>query len=146
MSRVVVLPGDKPLTEFYTQILLLHVAAVAASGTLFAVRGATAMAGMYWATSAPVRYASYTIDTVLLAAALMLVAVLPGEAFSNHWLTVKLTLLVAYIVLGVFAMRRGRTLRTRLVCYVTALFVFTSIVGIARAHSPLGWFAWYGLS
>ncbi len=134
------------MTAFYAQILLVHIAAVAISGALFAVRGVAAMAGVRWATSAPVRYCTYTIDTVLLTAALMLVAILPPEVFANDWLTAKLVLVVIYIVLGIFAMRAGRTLRTRVVCYVGALSVFTSIAGIAYAHDPLGWLVWYRLS
>ena len=39
---------------------------------------------------APLRYVSYSIDSVLLTAALMLIAVLPAAVFANHWLTVRL--------------------------------------------------------
>ena len=94
--------------------------------------------------SAPVRYLSYIIDTVLLTAALMLVAILPREAFTNHWLTAKLALVVIYVALGVLAVRSGRPRRTRVVCYAAALLVFTGIVGIARTHNPLGWLVWIG--
>ena len=37
-----------------------------------------ALAGQRWPRVAPVRYASYAIDTTLLTAALMLVTILPG--------------------------------------------------------------------
>lgn len=130
------------MIEFYSQILLVHMVTVALSGTVFAVRGAAAMAGVRHMMSAPVRYRSYTIDTVLLTAALMLVAILPREVFTNHWLTVKLTLVLIYVALGVFAMRSGRSRRTRVICYLAALLVFIGIIGIARAHNPLGWLVW----
>jgi len=39
----------------------------------------------------------------------------------------------------VFALRRGRTRRVRAICYVAALVVFASIVGVALTHNPLGW-------
>ena len=51
-----------------------------------------------------VRYSSYTVDTVLLTAALMLVSMLPAAMFANHWLTVKLVLVVAYVGLGTLAL------------------------------------------
>ena len=62
-----------------------------------------------------------------------------GALFANGWLTAKLVLLVVYVVLGVFALRRGRSPTIRAVCYVAALLVFATIFGIARYHHPLGW-------
>jgi uncharacterized membrane protein SirB2 len=127
------------MIEFYPQILWMHIAAVTASGSLFALRGLPIPAGSRWGMSAPVRYLSYGIDTILLTAALMLVTILPGAMFANGWLATKLILLIAYVVLGSFALKRGRTPKTRRVCYIAALVVFATMVGIARAHHPLGW-------
>src|SRR6476469_5263945 len=127
------------LMAFYPQIKWAHVAAVSASGSLFALRGALVQARRpRWAMAAPVRYASYTIDTVLLTAALMLLTMLPAAMFANGWLTTKLILVVTYVVLGTFALRRGRTPRVRAGCYLTAMLVFVTIIGIAIAHHPLG--------
>jgi uncharacterized membrane protein SirB2 len=128
------------LMAFYPQIKWAHVVAVSASGSLFALRGALVQARRpRWAMAAPVRYASYTVDTVLLTAALMLLTMLPGAMFANGWLTTKLMLVVVYVVLGMFALRRGRTPRVRTTCYLAALLTFGTIIGIALAHHPLGW-------
>jgi uncharacterized membrane protein SirB2 len=128
------------LMAFYPQIKWAHVVAVSASGSLFALRGALVQARRpRWAMAAPVRYASYTVDTVLLTAALMLLTMLPGAMFANGWLTTKLMLVVVYVVLGTFALKRGRTHRARAICYLGALFAFGTIIGIALAHHPLGW-------
>lgn len=127
------------MIEFYPQIRFVHILAISMSGSLFALRGLGMLAGARWPQAFVVRYLSYTIDTVLLTAALMLVAILPAAMFANHWLTVKLVLVVAYVVLGVFALRRGRSRTIRATCYVAALLVFATIVGIARMHHPLGW-------
>ena len=59
----------------------------------------------------------------------------------HGWLTVKVLLLVVYIVLGSFALKRGRTPRVRAWCYAAALVVYLFIVSVARAHDPLGIFA-----
>ena len=72
------------MLEFYPQIRLLHIACALASGSLFALRGAAMLAGMRWPRANPVRWLSWGIDTVLLAAALLLVAILPGALFANH--------------------------------------------------------------
>jgi uncharacterized membrane protein SirB2 len=129
------------MIEFYPQIKFAHVLCVILSGSLFALRGMMMLAGSRLANHAALRYLSYAIDTTLLTAALMLVAILHQYPFVQAWLTVKVLLLVVYIVLGVFALRRGRTRRVRATCYVIALVVFAAIVGVALTHNPLGWLA-----
>lgn len=135
------------MIEFYAQIKWVHYVAVLASGSLFLLRGLLMqLERPRLAMAAPVRYLSYSIDTVLLTAALMLVTILPSGMFANGWLTVKLILLVVYIVLGVFALRRAQTPRMRLVCYVFALLVFAFMYSVARAHHPLGFLWTYWLA
>lgn len=134
------------MIEFYAQIKWLHIATVLASGALFLLRGMLLQFGRQrLAMSAPLRYISYSIDTVLLTAALMLLTILPHAVFANGWLTVKLVLLLVYVVLGSFALKRGRTPRVRLASYLSALLVFGFMLTIARSHHPLGvlatWFA-----
>ena len=126
------------MIEFYTQIKWVHIIAVLSSGGLFMLRGLLVMAGSRWGMAAPMRYLSYGIDTVLLTAALMLLTILPGGMFANGWLTVKMLLLVVYVVLGSFALKRGHTTRMRTACYLAALLVFGFMLGVARAHHPLG--------
>jgi uncharacterized membrane protein SirB2 len=126
------------MSEFYTDIRWVHICAVIASGSLFALRGAGVLAGAHWPMWAPLRYLTYTIDTVLLTAALMLVTILHQYPFVQAWLTVKVLLLIVYIVLGTFALKRARTPRSRALCYLAALVVFLFIVSVARAHHPLG--------
>jgi uncharacterized membrane protein SirB2 len=126
------------MIEFYAEIKWAHIFAVIASGSLFALRGAGVLAGGRWPMWAPLRHLTYTIDTVLLTAALMLVTILHQYPFVQAWLTVKVLLLVVYIVLGTFALKRARTRTIRAVFYVAALAVFLFIASVARAHHPLG--------
>jgi uncharacterized membrane protein SirB2 len=126
------------MIEFYPQIKLVHVATALASGALFALRGAGALAGQRWPRAGVVRWTSYTIDTTLLAAAIALLAILPWAMFGNGWLAVKLALLVLYIALGVQALRPGRRRLARAGFYVAALATFAMVYGIARSHHPLG--------
>src|SRR3546814_13456252 len=77
------------MIEFYPQIRHVHILTVVLSGSLFALRGLFALAGARWPHVAPVRYLSYTIDTTLLTAALMLVSILPGAMFANGWLAAR---------------------------------------------------------
>ena len=126
------------MIEFYPQIKAVHVAMVIASGGLFALRGAAVLAGARWAMAAPLRYLSYTIDTTLLTAALMLLTSLKLNPFVVPWLSVKLALLVVYVVLGSLALKRARSRRARAAFYVAALATFGFMYFVARAHHPLG--------
>lgn len=130
------------MEAFYLDIRLVHIGAVCASGGLFLLRGlGVNIFAATWPTWAPVRYASYTIDTVLLTAALMLMTIVHQFPFVHAWLTVKVILLVVYIVLGSFALKRGKTRASRLGYFGAALLVFVFILSVARAHDPLGVFA-----
>jgi uncharacterized membrane protein SirB2 len=126
------------MIEFYPEIKLVHVGAVIASGTLFFLRGLAVQLGGRWAMAAPLRYLSYTIDTVLLTAALMLSTILRMYPLQQSWLTAKVALLVVYVVLGSFAMKRARSRRARAAFFAAAFAVFLAIVSIARVHHPLG--------
>jgi len=131
--------------EFYPQIKAVHIAMVLLSGALFALRGAGVLLGGRWAMSLPVRWSSYAIDTTLLTAAMMLLTFLPSGLFANGWLTMKVGLLVVYVVLGTFALKRARKPRSRAVFYVLALLTYGWMLTIARAHHPLGMFqTWLG--
>lgn len=129
------------MESFYLEIRSAHIGAVIASGLLLLIRGlGHNLAGAAWATAWPVRVLSYTIDTVLLTAALMLTTIVKQYPFVDSWLTMKVLLLVAYIMLGYNALR-GRTTRVRWASLAAAALVYGFIVSIARAHSPLGIFA-----
>jgi len=133
------------MIEFYPEIRLVHIAAVFASGGLFLLRGLALFAGTdrtaRWAMTAPLRYLSYTIDTVLLTAALMLMTIVQQYPFVHAWLTVKVVLLIVYIALGIVAFRRGRRRAVRIGCFLAALAVYAFIISVARAHDPLGIFS-----
>jgi uncharacterized membrane protein SirB2 len=128
------------MSEFYSQIKLLHIACVACSGVLFTTRGVFMWAESPSANALTLRRLSYAIDTLLLGSAISLAGILHQFPFVSSWLTVKLLLLVVYILLGIFALRRGRTRLTRQVCFVAALSVYAFIISIAMTHDPRGLF------
>ncbi|HRF83802.1 MAG: SirB2 family protein [Xanthomonadales bacterium] len=126
------------MLAFYPQIKMVHVAAVSLSGAFFALRALGLLAGMRWPRLAPVRYLSYTIDTTLLTAAMMLLTILPGELYANGWLWVKLALVATYIVLGILAFHPGRSAKARWALVAAAGLCFLQAYTIARFHHPLG--------
>jgi uncharacterized membrane protein SirB2 len=131
--------------EYYVQIRSVHIACAIATGVLFAARGALVQAGYAaLANHAVTRYLSYAIDTTLLTAALMLLTMLRLSPLATPWLAVKILLLLAYVVLGSYALRRARGERGRKACLIAALLCYGLMLGIARAHDPLGWWRFLG--
>ena len=129
------------LIDLYPQVRLAHIGLVLISGILFAARGVGVLVGAPWSMAPAVRRMSYTIDTALLGAALLLLYVLDINPFVVPWLSTKIALLLAYIVLGTLALKRARTPRVRLLCFLTALLCFGFMLTVARAHQPLGFFS-----
>lgn len=128
------------MLELYPEIRTVHITAVLTSGALFALRGVGLMFGANWPQFTPVRYLTYTVDTILLIAALMLMTIIHQYPFAHSWLTVKVVLLVVYIVLGAMAFRSGRSALSRFKFWLPALLIYGFIYSVARAHHPLGIF------
>jgi len=128
----------------YSTLRLLHAGSAVVSLTLFIVRGA-------WMMSAPQRLqrrwakiVPHIVDTVLLVSALALIWQLGGVRAlgTQTWLLAKIVALLLYIVLGSVALKRGRTLRTRVIAFFAAIAVFGYIVSVAIAKSPYGFMSW----
>ena len=80
---------------FYREIRLIHVTAALTSGSLFLLRAlAFNVFSASWPLTAAVRILSYTIDTVLFTAALMLVVITHQYPFVDSWLTVKVVMML----------------------------------------------------
>jgi uncharacterized membrane protein SirB2 len=118
--------------EYYPAIRLLHMTAASVSGALFVLRGVGMWLGSSVGMRAPIRYLSYAIDTVLLSAAVLLAAMLHRVPLVDPWITTKIGLVLLYIVLGSFALKRAPTALWRRVCFVAAVGVFLCIVWVAR--------------
>ena len=128
----------------YLTLKSVHAGSAFASLTLFVTRGA-------WMMSAPerlqqrwVKVVPHVVDTVLLASAIVLVWQLGGlvPLKTQSWLVAKIVALLAYVVLGSIALKRGRTRAIRLVAFFAAIAVFGYIVSVAIEKSPSGFFGW----
>lgn len=123
----------------YLDLRALHIGCAIATFTLFLVRGAwmlwrPALLRQRWVKIVP-----HVIDTVFLGSGLWLTTIVRQYPFVNGWLTVKFFGLVAYIVLGTIALKRGRTRAIRATAFVAAVAVFLYVAGVARAHDAGSW-------
>jgi uncharacterized membrane protein SirB2 len=113
------------------------VAAAALSIALFVARGAWLLGSPQRLQPPWMRVPPHVVDTVLLLSALWLAAQqAPGS--PHAWLAAKVVALVAYVVLGTVALKRGRSARIRIAAFVAAVATFGYIVTVALAKSPLG--------
>ncbi|MES2319348.1 MAG: SirB2 family protein [Pseudomonadota bacterium] len=121
----------------YLAIKHLHMACAALSGALFLLRGvwmlrASPMLQRRWARILP-----HLVDTTLLASALVLVFRSGQYPFAQPWLGAKVCALVLYIVLGTFALKRGRTPKVRALALGAALLTFGYIVAVASTRQVI---------
>ena len=126
------------MSGLYLQIRLAHVICVCCSGGLFALRGMLAVARVPWVNHPALCWLSYTVDTCLLTAALMLVTIVHQYPFVNGWLTMKVLLLVPYVALGWYALHRAHTRAARITAGLSALAVYLFIASVAYWHDPAG--------
>lgn len=125
----------------YTGIKHIHLLCVALSGLGFFLRGLLMLADSPWLSRRWVKVVPHVNDSVLLLAALLL-AVLSGQyPFVHGWLTAKLLGLLAYIGLGVVALRPGQPKALRGAAWLAALAVFGWIVSVALTRQPAGYLA-----
>lgn len=126
----------------YLLVKTLHVACVVLSLSGFAARGALMLAQSPWLNARWVRVAPHVVDTVLLASAAWLSWFLQQYPFVHGWLTAKIVGLLAYIGLGMVALRRGRSKRVRTVFLVLALAAAGYVVSVALTRDAAGPVAW----
>ncbi|RVT88699.1 SirB2 family protein [Inhella crocodyli] len=122
--------------DLYPVLKHTHMGLAAVSVLGFALRGLAVLAGARWPMKAGVRQASVVVDSLLLAAGLGLWAWLKWAPMG--WLHVKLGLLLAYIVLGAFALKRARSASGKALCFLLALLCVLQMAAVARFHHPLG--------
>jgi uncharacterized membrane protein SirB2 len=129
------------MAMWYLQLRHAHITFAILSVAIFTLRGLLMLARSPHVHSPWLKYPSYLVDTLLLTAALMLTTVIHQYPFQTGWLTMKVFLLVVYVVLGSIALKRGRTLAVRVVALAAALLTVAFLFTVARAHHPLGIFA-----
>jgi uncharacterized membrane protein SirB2 len=120
-------------------IKFIHIGCVALSYSLFFLRGVWMLHDSSVLQQRWVRFAPHTVDSVLLASAIALAWQLGISPLTRPWLVAKIVALLLYIVIGTFALKRGKTKRNRMIAWLTAQLVFFYIVSVAVTHNPAPW-------
>jgi uncharacterized membrane protein SirB2 len=114
-----------------------HIACAAVSMCGFVLRGIWMLGNPVMLAKVWVRVAPHIIDTLLLLSGITMAVVLGISPFVQPWLAAKLTALVAYILLGSVALKRGRTRGIRAAALCGSVAIFAYIAAVALTHDPL---------
>ena len=121
----------------YLALKHLHVTCVVISGLGFCLRGWWMLSGSPLLQARLTRIVPHVVDTLLPGSALIMAWLSGQYPFAQNWLTAKLIGLVAYVLFGTMALKRGKTPRQRLLFLVLALAAFAYIVSVALTRNPL---------
>ncbi len=116
----------------------IHIFSALISFTLFFIRGLWVMRGSAMMQQKWVRIVPHINDTILLGTAIALTISIGQYPFVDGWLTAKLLALVAYVCLGIEALRLAKSDIGRSVAWLAALVVFLFIVSVALTKTPFG--------
>ncbi len=125
------------MSEWLSWVRLIHVAAAVVSIAGFIVRGGWMLAGSPRLNRRWVRIAPHVVDSVLFGAGVWLMVATARYPDAHPWLAIKLAAVVVYILLGMVALRFGRTRGMRVTAGVAAIAVFAYVAAVALTRSPL---------
>jgi len=126
---------------YYSLIKHLHLATIVVTLALFLLRGVWMLMDSPRLQARWARIVPHINDTLLLASGIALAVLMQQYPLVHGWLTAKLFALIAYIVLGTLALKRGKTKAQRVTAWIAALLVFGYMLAVARAHDPLPFFS-----
>jgi uncharacterized membrane protein SirB2 len=123
----------------YSTLKLIHVGSAILTISGFILRGLWTMSASPNLELRVVRIAPHVIDTVFLVSGIALIWTLHLAVLNQPWLLAKFAALIAYIFLGIIALRRGKTRQIRITAFLLALATYAYIVGVAMSKSLGSW-------
>lgn len=125
----------------YGTFTLIHAATAVLTISGFLLRG-------FWMfTESPLlkhkltRVLPHIVDTLFLGSGIVLLFFIGTAPLTKPWMLLKFAGLIAYVVLAVIALKRGRTMATKATAFVAAIAVFAYTYGVAVSMSPASWLA-----
>ncbi|MEE8208446.1 MAG: SirB2 family protein [Nitrosomonadaceae bacterium] len=120
----------------YAALKIIHVISVIFSYLLFMLRGIWMMQNSSILQRRWVKILPHVIDTVLLASAVTLVTMIQQYPGMSTWLSTKIGGLLLYIILGMMALRFGKSRKIKIISWIAAQIVFFYIVLVALTKNP----------
>lgn len=120
-------------------IKLIHMTTAFISISLFLTRGFWVFRNSPMMSKKWVKILPHINDTVLLITATILAISTQQYPFVHSWLSAKIIALFVYIILGMFALKRAKEMKHKVLFFILALLTFSYIVSVALTRSP-NWF------
>jgi len=130
------------MTNMYLILKNFHMVLATLTICGFLLRGYWMMSESGLRQNRATKVLPHIIDTLFLATGIWLVVMLRLAPLQHPWLLAKFTGLLAYIGLGMIAMRFGRTPQIKMVAFVAAVAAFAYIGGVALTKNPISWIAY----
>jgi len=119
-------------------IKLFHISTVFISFLFFTTR-------FYWMIAKPsllkapwVKIFPHVVDSLLLISAIVLTIQISQYPFVDAWLTSKVLALLAYIIIGNIALKRGKSKPIRIVAGIISILIFLFMISVATTKDALG--------
>jgi uncharacterized membrane protein SirB2 len=123
----------------YLILKTVHIVAAVTAISGFLLRGYWMLADSDKLQRRVTRILPHVVDTIFLLSGVAMIWMLHMDPFRQTWLIAKFAGLVAYVLLGTIALKRGATRQTRALALIGAVSVFAYIVGVAFTKSPFSW-------
>lgn len=120
----------------YTALKIIHITSAVFSYILFTIRGLWMMQSSPRLQLRWVKIIPHVIDTILLVSAIALVTIIQQYPGISTWLNAKIGGLLLYIMLGMVALRFGKTRKIKTMSWIAAQIVFFYIVLVALTKNP----------
>jgi uncharacterized membrane protein SirB2 len=120
----------------YAAIKMIHVGSVIISYMLFSLRSMWMMQDSTRLKQRWVKITPHVVDTVLLTSAIALAIRIRQDPIHDYWLSAKVLGLLAYIALGMMALRFGKTRKAKISASMGAQMVFIYIILVAVTKNP----------
>ncbi|EGV52024.1 SirB2 family protein [Candidatus Endoriftia persephone] len=125
------------MSDLYPYIKHIHLTTVTITGLLFLLRFIWMIQGRLQQRGRWVRTLPHINDSLLLASGLTMATILGQYPFSANWLTAKLLALLAYIVIGSIALKRGPSRTIRILAGPIAIACYLYIIAVGLTRQPL---------
>lgn len=125
------------MENLYLPFKHTHLLLVVISIVFFLIRGGLSITGKKWQERKAVKISAHSIDSLLFITGISLMFITGFYPLEQSWLTVKLALLVGYILFGIQTMKNPSIMKRR-TYFAAAIICVLFMFSIAKSHHPLG--------
>jgi len=125
----------------FLTIKTIHMCCALISFTGFLFRSYLMVIDSRWLNHKLILVMPHLVDTVFLLSGFTMAFMLNIGLFAQGWLTMKIFLLMFYLLFVGIALNRGKTKYIRIIAFLMGVFTFVYIVGIAGNKTVISWFA-----